>query len=300
MILSVSRRTDIPAFYGEWFVNRLREGFVCVRNPFNKDMVSRILLSNDLVDCIVFWTKDASNFLQFLPEIDSLGYKYYFQFTITPYGKEIEPNLREKEDIIKTFIELSNKIGKEKVVWRYDPILFTKGEDISYHIANFEQMCKQLYSYTNVVVISFLDEYKKLDKNKYQAPSKKQIETICENFARIAKQYNLKIQTCAEKNIDGIEKGACIDKQLIESICEYQLKVEKDKTQRVDCLCVESVDVGEYDTCPHFCGYCYANNNKKIICEKNKNNNKSSQLLVGELRKTDKIYDRKVKSLKQK
>ena len=126
MILSVSRRTDIPAFFGEWFLNRLKDGFVCVRNPFNKNMVSKIRLSVNEIDCIVFWTKDATNFTNYLPLIDELGYKYYFQYTITPYGKEIEPNVKDKNQVIDNFINLSKTIGKEKVVWRYDPILITK------------------------------------------------------------------------------------------------------------------------------------------------------------------------------
>ena len=166
MILSVSRRTDIPAFFGEWFINRLQDGFVCVRNPFNKNMVSKIKLNAKDVDCIVFWTKDATNFINYLPSIDELGYKYYFQYTITPYDKEIERNLKDKNELIDNFINLSKKIGKEKVVWRYDPILIAKGISLDWHIKQFENLCKELSGYTNKVVISFLDEYKKLDKSK--------------------------------------------------------------------------------------------------------------------------------------
>lgn len=299
MILSVSRRTDIPAFYGRWFINRLKDGFVCVRNPFNKNMVSKIPIGKDIVDCIVFWTKDAYPFMQYLNDIDNLEYKYYFQFTITPYGKDIESNLRNKNEIINTFIELSNKIGKEKVIWRYDPILLSNEITIDWHIDNFKKMCARLADFTYTVVISFLDEYKKLNKTKYRALCPDEMQVIGKEFVKIARKYNLKIQTCAENiNIEGIEKGACIDKNLIEQICGYSLNVKKDKTQRQECLCAQSIDIGEYDTCSHFCGYCYANNSKNNIRCKMQKHNPNSLLLIGEIQKDDKIYERETKSLK--
>lgn len=301
MIISVSRRTDIPAFYGEWFMNRLKEGFVCVRNPFNKNMVSKISLNKDVVDCFIFWTKDANNFIKHLPETDKLGYKYYFQFTITPYDKSIEPNLREKNQIIKTFIELSKAIGKEKVIWRYDPIFLTKEITIQWHAKKFEEMCKQLAIFTDTVIISFLDEYKKLDKGKFRTPNTQEMLTIGEEFSKIAKKYNLQIKTCAEEIVftNGIEKASCIDKNLIEKICGYKLNVKKDKTQRQNCLCVESIDIGEYDTCMHFCEYCYANNNCKVIREKLSKHNSNSPLLIGDILSHDKIYERKIESLRK-
>lgn len=123
MILSASRRTDIPCYYSEWFINRLKAGYVFTRNPMNHAQISRINLSPDIVDCIVFWTKDPANMLDRLHILDEIGYKYYFQFTLTPYGKEIECSLREKSQIIETFIKLSETIGKDKVLWRYDPII---------------------------------------------------------------------------------------------------------------------------------------------------------------------------------
>lgn len=301
MIISVSRRTDISAFYGEWFMNRLKEGFVCVRNPFNKNMISKISLNKDIVDCFVFWTKDACNFIKYLPQIDEMGYKYYFQFTVTPYDKIIEPNLREKNQIIKTFIELSKAIGKEKVIWRYDPILLTKEITIQWHIKKFEEMCKQIANFTDTVIISFLDEYKKLNKSKFKSPNTQEMLTIGEEFSKIAKKYNLKIKTCAEEIVftNGIESASCIDKDLIEKICGHKLNVKKDTTQRQNCLCVQSVDIGEYDTCAHFCEYCYANNNCKVIKEKLSKHNSNSPLLVGDILSHDKIYERKVESLRK-
>ena len=300
MILSVSRRTDIPAFFGKWFMNRLKEGFVCVRNPFNFHAVSKISLNKAVVDCIVFWTKDATNFINYLPEINNMGYKYYFQYTITPYDKAIEGNLRDKNLIIKNFKNLSKQIGKEKVVWRYDPILLTEQIDINWHVQKFEEMCKELADYTDVVIISFLDEYKKLNKSKIRGLSFEEMQTISKEFKTIAKKYNLKLKTCAEGHSESLdlEKASCIDKQLIERICDYSLNVKKDKNQRSECLCAESIDIGEYDTCNHQCLYCYANNNCKNIRTKLQKHNINSPLLVGEITNEDKIIDRKVSSLK--
>ena len=299
MILSVSRRCDIPAFFGKWFLNRLKEDFVCVRNPYNRHSVSKIMLDPQTVDCIVFWTKNAAPFLQFLPQIDELGYRYYFQFTVTQYGLEIERNVGDKEKIIQTFRSLSKRIGKERVIWRYDPILLTDGITADWHIEKFREMCGEMQGYTERVVISFLDEYQKLDKVKYRAPDEAEMLEIGGTLAEIAKEYGLHIQTCAEKiSIPGIEKGACIDKTLIERICGT-ISVKKDKSQRMECLCAESIDIGEYDTCAHFCEYCYANHRKATIERKMAAHDDASPLLIGNLEPTDSIHPRKTYSLRR-
>ena len=162
MILSVSRRTDIPAFYGKWFMQRLKEQYVLVRNPFNANLVSRIPLSPSHIDVIVFWTKNSLPFHKYLKDIDNLGYKYYFQYTITPYKKDMEENLLDKKIIINSFQELSTLIGKEKVILRYDPIVLTSSYTIDYHIKAFEKLCNHLKDYTNKIIFSFLDDYKKI------------------------------------------------------------------------------------------------------------------------------------------
>lgn len=299
MILSVSRRCDIPAFFGEWFAGRLKEGFVCVRNPYNRGFVSKILLDPQTVDCIAFWTKNAAPFLQYLPQIDKLGYRYYFQFTITSYDRCIEKNIGDKEYIIQSFCALSQRIGKERVIWRYDPILLSSEITVDWHIEKFREMCGKLSGYTETVVISFLDEYKKLDKTKYRAPDQQEMLAIGNAFAQIAHEYGLRIQTCAEAiSIPGIEKGACIDKSLIERICGYPISAKKDKSQRGDCLCMESIDVGEYDTCSHFCEYCYANNRLKTIESKMKAHDPQSPLLIGSLEEGDTIHLRNTFSLR--
>ncbi len=252
-----------------------------------------------MVDCIVFWTKNAAPILHFLPQIDELGYRYYFQFTFTPYGKEIERSVGDKEQIMQTFRSLSEMIGKERVIWRYDPILLTSEISVGWHIKKFKKMCQALKGTTERVVISFLDEYKKLDKTKFRSPNEEEMMIIGQAFAEIARDFGLRIQTCAEKiSIPGIEKGACIEKTLIERICGYLIAAKKDKFQRGECLCAESIDIGEYDTCAHFCGYCYANNREQTIERKRKAHDPSSPLLVGSLQPNDIIHLRKTFSLR--
>ena len=162
-------------------------------------MISKIALNNKVVDAIVFWTKDSTNFMKFLPTIDKIGYKYYFQYTINFYDKTIEPNLRNKNEIIQNFIELSKKIGKEKVIWRYDPILISNEINVDWHIQKFNELCDKLANYTNTVVISFLDEYKKLDKSKFRTLSKEEMLKLGESFSRIAKKHNLAIKLVLKK-----------------------------------------------------------------------------------------------------
>ena len=302
MILSVSRRTDIPAFYGEWFLNRLLEGFVCVRNPFNYHHVSKIILNPSNVDCIVFWTKNAKHFKDKLDVVDKIGYKYYFQYTVTPYGSNIEPNVPDKDAIIDNFRELSDKIGKEKIIWRYDPILYSQEIGLNYHVENFQRLCSALKDYTNSVIISFLDDYSKMGKrseNINQLDFNQMIQ-VSKVLADIASSAGLAIKTCAEElvNANNIEKASCIDKKLIERIIGSRLNVKKDKNQRHECMCFESVDIGEYDTCKHFCDYCYANGSEKKIINKCSNHNPNSPLLIGEIVEEDKIIERNLPSNK--
>ena len=163
MIVSVSRRTDIPAFYSDWFFNRLKEGFVYVINPMNLKQISKVELTPDKVDCFIFWTKDATNMIDRLDELKD--YNYYFQYTITSYGKDVENGILDKKKIIESFKKLSDNIGKEKVILRYDPILLSKKYSIDYHCKAFDKLCSQLKGYTDKCVISFIDLYKKTERN---------------------------------------------------------------------------------------------------------------------------------------
>ena len=264
MIISASRRTDIPAFYFKWFCHRLKKGFVDVVNPFNRKQVSRISLMPDAVDCIVFWTKDPSPMLD---ELDKLNqYTYYVQVSITPYDSAIEVNLRPKDDIIKTVQKLSQRLGRGRVVWRYDPLLLNDKYPVSYHLKWFDKTLAKLAPYVERCVISFIDTYAKIKKSMQKLNihelSEAEMNELAANLSRIVRGSGVKLQTCSERvNLEqyGINHGACIDGKLIERITGKPVKVGKAKSQRSLCNCVESFDVGAYDTCIHGCRYCYAN-----------------------------------------
>lgn len=304
MILSVSRRTDIPNYYSEWFFNRIKEGYVHVRNPMNYHQVSRIELSPELVDCIVFWTKNPEPMISRLGELN--GYNYYFQFTLTGYGKDIEPFLPYKRDrMIPIFKELSSRIGKDRVILRYDPIVFTEVYTMEYHINAFHEIISNIKSYSNKVIISYMDLYAKTKKNMSELPiiqpSIDEIIEFSSKLAQIAKEHNMEIESCAEKydlSSCGIRSSSCIDKQLIEKIIGSCIKVDKDKNQREFCGCVESIDIGTYHTCLNGCKYCYANFSYEKAKENNNMYNPNSSLLCSELREEDKISNRLIKSLK--
>lgn len=305
MILSVSRRTDIPAFYAEWFMERLRQKYVLVRNPFNIHSISRIPLTPENVDTVVFWTKNSKPIHRYLDEIDELGYKYYFQYTITPYKNDLEEKVQDKKEIVETFKKLSEKIGSEKVILRYDPVILSDNYTIDFHKKAFARLCDLLAPYTKKIVFSFLDDYKKISKNIKQLNIKEiSAEEMCimaEYFADTAKKYNLKIESCAEQ-IDlerfGINHGKCIDNELIEKITGYKLSVGRDN-QRNACGCIKCIDIGEYNTCMHKCLYCYANINKDAAFKNYKLHDTKSPLLIGYVDEIkDKITDRNIKDTK--
>ncbi|MDR0486048.1 MAG: DUF1848 domain-containing protein [Elusimicrobiota bacterium] len=267
MIISASRRTDIPAFYSDSFMNALRAGFILVKNPFNFQNISKIILSPKDIDLIVFWTKDPRPLMRYLDEIDGLGYKYYFQFTITPYGRDIEKNIADKNEIIEAFKSLSKKIGFQKVILRYDPVLINGKYDLFFHFKAFERLIEKLSGYTQRVVFSFLDFYRKTEKNLKGGGAREittgEMRQIAETFSNITSKQNLSLETCAE-GIDlqefGIKHSKCIDGDLIEKILGRSIadKNKKDDN-RLYCGCMKSKDIGSYNTCRHFCLYCYAN-----------------------------------------
>lgn len=305
MIISASRRTDIPAFYSDWFMERIREGFVLVRNPLNIHQISKIKLTPDVVDFIVFWTKNPEPLLDKLDELQD--YNYYFQFTLNSYDTDIEEFVPNKgKYVISTFKKLSDMIGKEKVIWRYDPILLNDKYSIAYHIENFEKLAKQLSDYTEKCTISFVDLYKKTEKNLKGTNvipfNDETIRDIAKELVSIAQQYNLKMDTCAEK-IDlsdiGIEHAHCIDADLMERLTNCQYCLSKDKNQRKECGCAESIDIGAYNTCKNGCKYCYANYNRQWVLNNCAQQDNNSELLCDKVNEVlDKISERKMKTVK--
>lgn len=305
MILSVSRRTDIPNYHSEWFYNRIKAGFAYVRNPMNPHRISRIDLSPKLVDCIVFWTKNPAPMLDRMDEL--LSYKYYFQFTLTGYGRDIEPNLCDKKtELIPTFKKLSEKIGTDRVIWRYDPIMFTTTYTPEYHLKAFEQIAAALKGYTKKCVISFVDTYAKNRKNMSEAEacevSYPALLDFSKNLSDIARANNMITASCAEEvdlSVCGIEHNCCIDRGLIENIIGYRIEAAKDKNQRTACGCIESIDIGAYNTCKNGCKYCYANYSPESVIKNCKCYDEKSPLLCSEVSTQDKVAVRAVKALRQ-
>ena len=305
MILSVSRRTDIPNYYSEWFFNRIKEGFVYVRNPVNVHQISKVDITPEVVDCIVFWTKNPEPMLNRLDELSA--YNYYFQFTLTGYGKDIERGIpHKKEKMIPVFWKLAEKIGREKVIWRYDPVIFTKKYTYEYHLKAFEQIAEALKGYTEKCVISFVDVYAKNKRNiemfdLYKTDTN-ELKKFAAKISEVAKKNNMTIGSCAENiNLDeyGISHNCCIDKELIERIVGCRLNVQKDRNQRKECGCVDSVDIGAYDTCKNDCKYCYANFSPERVAKNSSKYDAKSPILCSIIGEQDKITERRVKSLKE-
>lgn len=294
MIISASRRTDIPAFYTDWFMNRISDGYVLSRNPFNANQVRRVSLCPQDVDLIVFWTRNAEKLIPRLAELDAQGFRYYFQYTINAYPRSIDKSVPNPWRAIKTFVELSDLIGPKKVVWRYDPILVSNLSGIDEHKRVFEKLARALSGYTERVVISFVDIYKKVTANVGRIPGIsvvgdfQNLETaliLAAYLSDIAKQCGMSIQSCAEE-VDlqgqGVNHGKCIDDALIRDLFSITVSEKKDKGQRLPCGCVESVDIGQYNTCLHGCQYCYATTNHSLALRNFDRHNPQSPFLVGD------------------
>lgn len=305
VIISASRRTDIPSYYSEWFLNRIREGYVYVRNPMNYHQISKISLSPDVVDGIVFWTKNPGPMMEKLPLLDP--YMYYFQFTVNSYGQDIERNLPSKNRvIIPTFRELSNRIGRERVIWRYDPILLTEKYTIQYHLMYFEEIAKRLSGYTSKCVISFVDLYRNIQGNMKELGmlpmGTKEMRMLAEKLAHIGNRYHIAIETCAEEiplEQFGIAHGHCIDGSLFEKLLGQRLDFSKDKNQREACGCMASIDIGMYSTCRNGCRYCYANHSENMLKASISRHNPRSPLILGDVGEDDVVKERVVQSCRQ-
>ena len=306
MLLFASGRTDIPAFYSEWFMNRLRAGFVDVHNPYYGEQVTRYRLSKDVLDCIVFCTKNPTPILPHLEELKQVGIGLYFFVTITPYEKDVEPNVPEKEKVIESFIELSNSLGKERVCWRYDPIFIDDKYSVSYHIKMFRAMAEKLRAATDRCIISFVDLYAKTKKNfpELKEVSEADQKFLAQSFSRIAFENGIKIESCAEKldlTACGVEPGACVSRQIIEKAAGIHLIQKAGKQNlRKHCDCLPMHDIGAYNSCPHLCKYCYANYDERLVAKNFGLHNPKSNFLIGESNHTEKIHEAKQISLREK
>lgn len=305
MIISASRRTDIPTYYSEWFFNRLREGYVLVRNPMNARQISRISLSPEAVDGIVLWTKNPVPMLSRLGELEP--YPYYFQFTLTAYGRDVEPNLPGKNGVlIPAFQELSRMAGRERVVWRYDPIFLSDRYTVEYHCRYFRVLAAKLGEYTEKCTVSFLDFYRSTARNMRSLHIREmtaaQQREMMERFSEIAGEYGLYIDTCSEAiSLEdlGISHASCVDRERLERIGGYRLKAGRDRNQREECGCAASVDIGAYDTCGNGCLYCYATDSPPRAAERVRAHRPDSPILFGTVGPEDVIREREAVSLRE-
>lgn len=302
MIINTGCRTDIPAFYSKWLINRIREGYVLVRNPYNPNQVTRYNLSPDVVDCLAFCTKNPEPMLKYLDEIDK--YKQYWFVTITPYGKDIEPNVPNKEKVIESFKKLSKHIGVNSIGWRYDPIFIGNNFDVNKHIYYFEKIAKELKNYTHNCTISFLDLYEKVKRNapEIKPPNHEEQIQIAKAFSKIGKENNMVVHSCCEKTYlsqYGLKCNGCMSKEIVEKAIGCNLNPPNSrKNLRESCNCLMGNDIGAYNTCGHLCKYCYANANKGLVIENMKKHNDNSPFLIGDSEEGDKITIAKQKSWK--
>lgn len=291
MILNVSGRTDVVAFYSEWFINRYKEGFVDVRNPFYDKQVSRIYFSD--VDLIVFCTKNPIPILKYLDIIDK---PIIFHVTLTPYRADIEPNVPPKGLIISAIKKISSIIGSDNVYVRYDPIFINDKYSVSYHVKAFDNMCRLLNGYVKHIIVSFIDDYKNVRNNKnylnYYELSEDDYREIGINFSRSACLNGMTVQTCCEeKNLVqyGFVRDDCVSFNLaFKKTHKTNFKKWKERT----CGCVSMVDIGVYNSCKHFCKYCYANFDEDKVIDNFSLHNSNSSLLLGELKSGDIIKRR--------
>ncbi|MGB5158744.1 DUF1848 domain-containing protein [Desulfobacterium sp. N47] len=269
MIISASRRTDIPAFYSRWFINRIREGFCTVPNPFNPGQISNVSLSVENVDVIVFWTRNPGPIIPHLTELRQRGYRYYFLYTLMNNPKLLDPKSPSVKHSLNIFKKLSDLIGPEKIIWRYDPVILSNITDIDFHKKTYENIAESLCGYTLRCIISFAEIYRKIkgrlnilsDKGLLLNGYDDNIFDLSAFLAQTASKYNIKIQSCALKKYlgkFGILPGKCIDDDYIEKVFRLKLDLKKDPFQRKECGCVASKDIGMYNSCLYQCQYCYA------------------------------------------
>lgn len=290
MIISASYRTDIPAFYGEWFVNRLKAGYCLTRNPYSKVPV-RVDLSRRAVDGIVFWTKNAGPFMKHLEAVRQMGYAMVFQYTITGYPKELEKSVLHAARCVEHFRELAQRLGKQAVVWRYDTILETSLTPYDFHLEKFRELAEMLAGATDEVVVSFAQLYRKTEVNMNKAaergnftwhdpPDEKKRELV-RKLALTARRHGMQLSICAQRDlIAGEAQDAhCIDARRLSQVSGRPIRARL-KGNRTDCGCYAARDIGLYDTCPHGCAYCYAVANQATARKKYKEHDPTAEALT--------------------
>ena len=304
MLINTGGRTDTVQYYTEWLLNRFSEGYVLSRNPLFPNKVTRYELTPDKVDCVVFCSKNYKPILPRLHEITD-RFNTYFHYTITAYGKDIEPGVPDIEESMKTLILLSNQVGRQRVSWRYDPVLLTPKYTIQRHLETFEHMAQTLSPYIDRCIFSFVEMYKKLESNMPEliTLSDWDKDALARGLGSIAQKYGIFIQTCGT-NGDftryGIHASGCMTLDILGKANNVTFKNLKHKGTRQGCDCIESRDIGAYDTCMNGCKYCYANKTPKKAFENYQYHDKLSPLLLGNIKPDDTIIQGAQKSFKAK
>ena len=291
MIIDTGNRTDIPAFYSEWFMNRIREGFVMVRNPYSAEQVTRYKLDPEVVDALIFTSKNPEPMVKHLSELDR--FRMFWYVTITPYGKSIEPGVPDKHKVIEAFQKISEHVGKHAMSWRYDPIFISDTYSVDYHIDAFERMATELEGYTEQVVISFIDLFEKTKKNFPEAREVVREERLAlgKAFAETGRRHNMTVRSCLE-GVElaqfGIDVSGCMSQAVIEHALGEKLIVPKSR-HILECECVMGNDIGAYNSCAHFCKYCYANYDKDAVKANMKKHDPESPFLIGNSMPLDRV-----------
>lgn len=293
MIVSVSRRTDVPAFHFEWFMNRLRAGYALSRNPMCQKRVHRIPLTTSDVDLLCFITKNPSPCIPHLRKVMDMGYEMSFQITVNPYGRALEPNVPPLDDVIESFRDVSRMIGSDRTVWRYDPVVFGKGFDIRFHIEMFEYIASRLQGYTERCVFSFLGCYEKHEglvmSGRLREVSGEERLSFLESIPRLASRHGIEMSNCcpdSDLSGYGVATRGCVDAQALK---EWGIPYDAGRyAVRDNCRCVKMVDIGAYDTCSHDCIYCYANRMDHVRRSSRRYDPKS-ELLYGVVEPDDEI-----------
>ena len=294
MIINTGQRTDIPAFYPVWFANRLREGFVCVRNPFDFSQVSRYRLDPEVVDLIGFCTKNPAPMFPYMDLVKDYGQFWYV--TITPYGRDIEPHVPDKHKVLDDFRQLSEMVGVKRVGWRYDPIFLSDRYTPEYHLSAFAQMAAQLEGYTETAVISFIDLYRKVLRNfpeVREVPYEQKLY-LGKEIIRIAADHGMIVKPCAEGDFlaaYGADCSGCMTIADYEKALGKRLIVPARKPARKECACYLSCDIGAYDSCRHLCRYCYANQDPDRVLQNSRLHDVNSPFLIGNYQEGDRIHD---------
>lgn len=294
MILNVSGRTDIVAFYTPWFMKRYKEGFVDVRNPIYPKLVSRIYFND--VDLIVFCTKNPHPILPYLKEIKK---PILFQVTLTPYKKDIEPNVVDKKQVVEDIKKVSSLLGKEQVYVRYDPIFLSEEYTLEYHKKAFKKICQLFDGYVKHIIVSFIDDYKNVRKNmsvlRIKNFTNEDFKEIGLFFSDVASKHGMTVQTCSEYNTleeYGFLVDDCVSRTLAKQITGKSYPKWSSRNNKY-CGCAKMVDIGTYNTCSHYCKYCYANFDEDKIKDNIKKHHVDSTMLIGYLKSDDEIKVRK-------